>query len=214
MAHERIELDTLTLKAKPMQMGGPANDLPEGTEYTVFDLRMHVNGTDILNPEDQFTTIDGAQLWLAQRYNRRSWLLTCSCGTPECAGFYEPVATVRHHGRLSWTFPVSYFEHLLARKLVSGKARPVTFTFDAREVYAQFEAVQGAVFQYESLSGKASAFSAGSHSRPLTTLAQQFVRAHAWYLLRNKHRRYARYVGLRAGICAGAPSPDRGGNVK
>jgi hypothetical protein len=218
MEHEQVKLDTLALTVTPIHLGGPEHDMPEGTEYTLFDLRMHINGIDILAPDaeaEELKAIDDSQLWLAQRYNRGSWLLTCTCGTPECAGFHRPVATRRQGGRLTWTFPSSYFDHLRSRGLVSSRRGPSTFVFDAQQVYEQFEAANNVVRDYEKQAGKPSGFTAGSgHGAPYYALDKQYAQAEAWYLKRNKHRRYARHTGTQAGICAGAPSIGRTWDVK
>lgn len=218
MEYKQVKLDAFALTVTPVHLGGPEHDMPEGTEYTLFDLRMHINGIDVLAPdaeETELKAIDDSQLWLAQRYNRGSWLLTCTCGTPECAGFYKPVATQRRGGRLTWTFPASYFDHLRSRGLVSGHRRPSTFVFDAQLVYEQFEAAKNIVRDCERKSGKPSGFTVGSGlGAPYYGLDKQYAQTEAWYLKRNKHRRYARHTGTRAGICAGAPSINRAGNVE
>jgi hypothetical protein len=211
MKHAKCRVDTLKMVVKPCLMGGPKQDLDAGTEYTVFDLHLIINGIDLAeqdSSDDDLFAIDDSQIWLAQRYNRASWILTCTCGEPECAGFHEPVATSRAGGRLTWTFPASYFKRLRARGLVAGAPRPVTFVFDANLAYDEFEAAQSVVRQYESAAGHASAFSAGCQSKPYHHLNEQYIRAEAWHLRQNKQRRYARYIGTRAGVCAGAPSPN------
>lgn len=216
MAKTQDKLDTLTMEVKPLHHGGPAEDTGEGSNYTIFDLQLLINGVYLITPDvdDELVALDDSQLWLSQRYNRRSWVLTCTCGTPECAGFSEPVTTSRRGGRLKWTFPRSYFSWLKKRGIASGLPRPTTFVFDARQVFEQFRLAQNIVRQYEASSGEASAFSAGTRGQPYLRLDEQYARDEAWFLLRDKRRRYARHTGTRAGVCAGEPSIGRPGNVK
>lgn len=217
MTNNEVPLDTLAMRVKPLHMGGLAHHQEEGSEYTVFELHLLINGINLINVDsndEELIAVDDRQIWLAQRYNRRSWVLTCTCGTPGCAGFYEPVATSRAGGRLTWTFPPCYFDRLRARGLVSGSARATTFVFDAREVYEQFHAAQEVVRHHEAQSGQASAFSAGCYGKPVHHLDSQYEQAEAWYLKRTKHRRYARHTGTKAGVCAGAPLADRSRNVE
>jgi hypothetical protein len=195
--------NTLTITAEPIL--STAAGEPE-SNYTLFRLQLAIDGRVLTEPVEDLTAVCGTQLWLSQRYNRRSWPLTCTCGVPECAGFDDPVQTSRAAGALHWRFPVGYFAQLRQQGLVTGRPRAVDYYFDAASVYQQFEAVLAKVRAHELTTGQPSGFEAGCHMAPRQRLEQQLAHTEAWYLKRNKSRRFARHIGTPAGRCAGAPT--------
>jgi hypothetical protein len=197
-------LSSLSLQVRPVALD-EGSDSEEAVVFQAYRLDLQVEGKQLLAPDAKLLALDGIEFWLSQRYNRKAWPLTCTCGVPECAGFWEPVTTSRKAGILSWTFPAHYFAYLRQQGLVTGRPRVVTLHFDAKQFYVQFDQALETIRRYEEESGKPSSFEAGSYGAPNVRLHAQFARAQDWLLKRTKHQRFARLAGTPAGQCAGAP---------
>jgi hypothetical protein len=198
-------LNTISIQATPVSLVDEVRD-ENNIVFQAYRLDMQVDGKQLLDPEMKLKALDGFELWLSQRFNRKSWPLTCTCGTPGCAGFWEPVTTTRRAGTISWAFHKDYFPYLAHQGLAKGRPRVITLNFDAKQFYAEFDKVLTTIRQYEEESGKASSFEAGSYAEPHDRLDQQLARAEAWHRRRVKAERYARHIGTPFGVCAGAPS--------
>lgn len=197
-----VPLCAFELKVEPLTLSESRGGLE--TSYQVFKLTMSIEGRELTTVDTSPLCLDGIEMWLSQRYERASAILTCSCGILECAGFQKECRTSRTSRVLTWSFPEEYFTYLEGRGLASGRRRALTFHFDAAKFNQQLQQVFTAVRTYEAESGKPSGFEAGSYTAPRNGLDKQLQNALVRHLRDNKARRYLRHRGPPPGVCAGS----------
>ncbi|KWU19110.1 hypothetical protein [Burkholderia cenocepacia] len=108
-----MNLLQITAKAQPYSK---TDDRGLVAPHASVHLRIHVDGNELgcshsINGEP---VLDGLLLLATREFGGEHFLLTCTCGVPECARIDDPVLVRRSNTEVEWTFPASYAEYLTA----------------------------------------------------------------------------------------------------
>lgn len=96
--------------------------LIEGQPVPVYTPVVKVNGRDLF--EGKLPYLDTLELLSWCPGKPELCLCTCSCGVPDCAGFFEHVATRIEAGVLTWQIPQEGY-----RRVVHSSFGPGPWTF-------------------------------------------------------------------------------------